>query len=66
MAIVTLIAAVRIVQYNVHAWRDSEHVDNLHRVIAVLKELRPDVLCLNEVRMPLPGSSSYSMRYSSQ
>ena len=43
---------LRIVTYNVHAWRCSGHRDNYERVEAALRELDPDILCLNEVLHP--------------
>eukprot|EP00959_Pyramimonas_sp_CCMP1952_P475260 9504089-Pyramimonas_sp.AAC.2 len=41
---------LRVVSWNIQAWRDSSHTDNLERVAACLAELKPDVVCLNEVR----------------
>ena len=43
---------VRIVSYNIHAWRDAEHADNLERLSSLLAGLAPDVVCLNEVLHP--------------
>jgi endonuclease/exonuclease/phosphatase family metal-dependent hydrolase len=43
---------LRLMTYNVHAWRDGVHVDNLERLIALVNEVQPDVLCLNEVLHP--------------
>lgn len=45
-------SALRVISYNIHAWRDSEHEDNLEQLCSLLRELRPDVLCLNEVLHP--------------
>ena len=44
--------ALRLVTFNIHGWRDEQHNDNLDRLIDLLKSLRPDVLCLNEVLHP--------------
>jgi len=55
-------AALRIVSFNIHAWRDTEHEDNFERLCTLLRELRPDVLCLNEVLHPFappPPSDPY-------
>ena len=43
---------VRIVSYNIHAWRDADHADNLERLSQLLAGLAPDVVCLNEVLDP--------------
>ena len=46
---------LRLMTYNIHAWRDSAHVDNLERLINLINEVQPDVLCLNEVLHPFAG-----------
>lgn len=48
---------VRIMSYNVHAWRDSNHEDNFERIVEAVRLARPDILCLNEVLHPFqaPG-----------
>ena len=54
--------ALRLVTYNIHAWRDAEHAENLPRLIELLRSLKPDVLCLNEVLQPFtapPPSDPY-------
>lgn len=38
--------------YNVQAWRDSDHVDNFRRIVDAVREVDPDVCCLNEVLHP--------------
>lgn len=43
---------IRLVTFNIHAWRDVEHTDSLERLVELLVELKPDVLCLNEVLHP--------------
>uniref|UniRef100_A0A6S8CBA3 Endonuclease/exonuclease/phosphatase domain-containing protein n=1 Tax=Aureoumbra lagunensis TaxID=44058 RepID=A0A6S8CBA3_9STRA len=43
---------VRVVQWNIHAWRDSEHRDNYEELATLLEELEPDILLLNEVLHP--------------
>ena len=45
-------AALRVVTYNIHAWRTPDHNDNFADLVDVLAALRPDVLCLNEVLEP--------------
>ena len=47
--------ALRLVTFNVHAWRDANHDDNFVRLIELLKSLEPDVLCLNEALHPFVG-----------
>ena len=32
---------LRVVTYNVHAWRDSNHSDNFDRVVDVVRRLEP-------------------------
>lgn len=54
--------SLRVVTANIHAWRDSEHDDNLERLCALLRSIQPDVLCLNEVLHPFeppPPSDPY-------
>lgn len=41
--------------YNIHAWRDASHLDNLDRLIKLINDVQPDVLCLNEVLHPFVG-----------
>ena len=43
---------LRLVTYNVHAWRDSDHCDNFDEIVKAIKDLQPDILCLNEVLHP--------------
>jgi len=38
--------------FNIHAWRDASHQDNLERLIALVNAVQPDVLCLNEALHP--------------
>ncbi len=40
---------LRILTYNIHAWRDGDHVDNLQRVADTCLAVDADVICLNEV-----------------
>lgn len=47
---------LRVLTYNVHAWRDSDHADNLRRVVDVCAAVDADVVCLNEVLHPYDGS----------
>ena len=53
---------LRLVTYNVHAWRDSDHCDNFDEIVQAIKDLKPDILCLNEVLHPFgkPTLSSLS------
>lgn len=48
----TSLAALRVVSFNIHGWRDEAHQDNLEGLICLLQSLQPDVLCLNEVLHP--------------
>lgn len=50
-------ARLRVMTYNVHAWRDSDHVDNFARIVDVCAAAAPDVLCLNEVLHPYDGAA---------
>ena len=43
---------LRLVSFNIHAWRDAQHLDNLPGLIELLRGLQPDVVCLNEVLHP--------------
>jgi len=45
-------SSLRVATYNIHAWRDSAHADNLDRVCDCLREVDADVVCLNEVLHP--------------
>lgn len=55
---------LRLMTFNIHGWRDAEHVDNLQRLIDVINEERPDVVCLNEALHPFiapdPSDSYWS------
>ena len=43
---------LRLLSYNIHGWRDSDHVDNLARVTELLRDTNADVVCLQEVLHP--------------
>ena len=43
---------LRVVSFNIHAFRDAEHRDNLDALSELLNEVKPDVVCLNEVIHP--------------
>lgn len=43
---------MRVMQWNVHGWRDSDHMDNIDRLVQHIKIVAPDVLVLNEVLHP--------------
>ena len=45
-------AQLRVVTMNIHAWRDSDHRLNFDRLVAQLRTLNADVVCLNEVLHP--------------
>jgi endonuclease/exonuclease/phosphatase family metal-dependent hydrolase len=44
--------SVRVVTFNIHAWRTAGHEDNLDQLVDLLADLKPDVVCLNEVLHP--------------
>lgn len=44
--------SIKLLTYNIHAWRDASHHCNFDRVVKIVEEVRPDVLCLNEVLHP--------------
>lgn len=39
---------LRVVSYNIHAFRDSDHEDNFDRIVDFLSPLDADVICLQE------------------
>lgn len=41
---------LRVVSYNVHGWEDNDGFDNFERVCTLLNQLRPEVVCLQEVK----------------
>ena len=47
---------LRILTYNIHAWRDGDHADNLQRVADTCLAVDADVICLNEVLQPYDGA----------
>lgn len=49
---------LRLVTYNIQAWRDSNHDCNFKRIVQVVQELQPDVLCLNEVLHPFANPNN--------
>eukprot|EP00617_Octactis_speculum_P009670 CAMPEP_0185775334 /NCGR_PEP_ID=MMETSP1174-20130828/81671_1 /TAXON_ID=35687 /ORGANISM="Dictyocha speculum, Strain CCMP1381" /LENGTH=131 /DNA_ID=CAMNT_0028462869 /DNA_START=1 /DNA_END=393 /DNA_ORIENTATION=+ len=48
---------LKVISYNVHAWRDSVHEDNLEQLIETIKAENPDVVALNEVLHPFVAPS---------
>lgn len=54
--------ALKLMTYNIHAWRDASHRCNFDRIVQVVKAAQPDILCLNEVLHPFarPPSTSSS------
>ncbi|KAJ8599287.1 hypothetical protein CTAYLR_006780 [Chrysophaeum taylorii] len=59
MAAPTL-SRLRVVSYNVHAFRDSGHLDNFERLVKVLKAVDADVICLNECLHPYAADRSFA------
>lgn len=43
---------ITLMTYNVHGWRDSSHSCNFDRIVKVVKDAKPEILCLNEVLHP--------------
>ena len=39
----------KIASYNIHGWVDADGVSNLERVVAVVNQHDPDIICLQEV-----------------
>jgi len=39
---------LKIATYNVHNWNDAAGKDNMDRVVSLVSELQPDILCLQE------------------
>jgi len=56
VACITQPDRLRVLTYNVHAWRDSDHRDNFAGVVAACRAAEPDVVCLNEVLHPYNGA----------
>lgn len=44
---------LRVVTYNIHGWRDTDHVDNLERIISLLSEVNADVVVLQVLARPI-------------
>ena len=42
----------RIMNYNIHGWRDSDHVENINNIINCIQNTNPDILVLEEVLDP--------------
>ena len=49
---------VRVVSFNIHAWRDKDHIDSFQRLCDLLIECEPDVICLNECLHPWAGAAA--------
>lgn len=43
---------LRLVSYNIHGWRDTDHKDNFDRLVETLKKTNADVVALQEVLHP--------------
>lgn len=43
---------LRVMSFNIHAFRDASHRDNLEDLSRLLQQCKPDVVCLNEVLHP--------------
>ena len=37
---------LRVVSYNIHGWRDTDHIDNLDRIIELLSDVKVEVVVL--------------------
>jgi endonuclease/exonuclease/phosphatase family metal-dependent hydrolase len=48
---------IRIMTYNVHFWTDVNENNSLHKILGDIKEINPDILCLNEVTL---GKTKYN------
>ena len=44
--------SIKLMTYNIHAWRDAEHKCNFDRIVRVVQQVHPDILFLNEVLHP--------------
>jgi len=53
----TMSTRIKLMTYNIHAWRDVSHQCNFHRIVDVVKEIKPDILCVNEVLYPFAKPS---------
>jgi endonuclease/exonuclease/phosphatase family metal-dependent hydrolase len=56
-------SVVRLMSYNIQAWRDSQHQDSFDRIVDCVKQTRPDILCLNEVLHPFYKPPNYDGDY---
>ena len=45
-------SSLRLASYNLHGWRDTDHADNLQRIIDTLQKINADVGALQEVLHP--------------
>ena len=56
---------LRVMSYNIHAWRDCDHKDNFDRIVEAVQLVNPDICCLNEVLHPFvaPGGLEGSQYY---
>lgn len=54
-------SVLRVMQWNIHGWRDTYHKDNFMSTLAAVRANAPDVLVLNEVLHPyaLPAEPEY-------
>ena len=57
-------SSLRLASYNLHGWRDTDHADNLQRIIDTLQKINADVVALQEVLHPFrppsePAAASY-------
>jgi len=43
---------LRLMQFNIHGWRDTHHADNFDQVLQAVLDASPDLLVLNEVLHP--------------
>ena len=54
----TAARTIKLVTFNIHGWRDAEHTDNFDRLVELLQQLKPDVLCLNEIMHPFAAPAA--------
>jgi len=53
----TMSTRTKLMTHNIRAWRDFSHQCNFHRIVDVVKEIKPDILCLNEALCPFAKPS---------
>eukprot|EP00658_Telonema_sp_P-2_P078920 TRINITY_DN750_c0_g1_i1.p1 TRINITY_DN750_c0_g1~~TRINITY_DN750_c0_g1_i1.p1 ORF type:complete len:367 (-),score=112.68 TRINITY_DN750_c0_g1_i1:158-1258(-) len=56
------VAELRLMQFNIHGWRDTYHRDNFDAIVEAVQAADPEVLVLNEVLHPY-GQTAASPEY---